>query len=297
MALDYIICFDCSIHQENDPLEVMRASKVRDILEYIESNWEQIHASNPNYTRENFPVSGTLIGVQKEWTLGELGELWKTFSTQGETCCAECPVNFRGRTLGCFGAVNYPLTAEFEQWLINHYNPSKKLPHALFTIIDENSITGEQSDANRGLSENGMGVWASLDPVRKRLPDFDREISSSQIMSVINGLGDLYFDVLWDLLHSFGAVKSDDETMLEISKILAPPFLGIQAAEDGAVVFDSSSGPHSEEEADRLVELLDKLDFVLESQDEDDRPTSGFKQFLAASFVALCCLSPIVADG
>src|SRR5262245_22966033 len=124
MAFEYLLVTDCRLHTSQPPEEIMQLSKFRDMLAYMKQNEEKI-SKLQGKKFEDFPVTRVVNGVPTETTAGALLRIWQSGSTLVENQCPTCPINFRQRTVGCYGAVNYPLSEQFESWLAENFRPTK----------------------------------------------------------------------------------------------------------------------------------------------------------------------------
>lgn len=315
MALDYVIDWSCPVREQLGPDDVYRVSKYRDMIAYFEANKDEILAAKPGRKLDDVPIHGRHPHRPDQMlTFGTIRTEWEKYEQLARPCCPDCPVNFRKRAIGCYGAVNYPLTVRFEQWMIERYNPPERWPDLIAKLIEEHGITGEDSDKNRGLDENGMGVFEAMRPLEKRIPHLDRPITTTQILSVMMGVREIRSDLCWSLLMSFGAVGGDSAAIDEISELVLlggsrmedewlvqlDPYTRIKREGDQIAFVTSADIPfslHSEENRQRLSDLMKRTQFTITGEPTDDRPIFGFKTWLLACYVSVANLATIVADG
>ncbi len=105
--------------------------------------------------------------------------------------CDKCPANPARHAFGCFGAIQYPITKEAEEWLLSRLpddadSPGLKL---LFKFVADLEIDGAQVDAQRNRPE----VFELSNPVVRtwgRWPS-RQKLSSSQLIYLLAFGGDI----------------------------------------------------------------------------------------------------------
>jgi hypothetical protein len=104
--------------------------------------------------------------------------------------CEPCPVNTLGKAPGCFGAINYPISLQSEEWLMSHISPKESLGTFMLTgTIREYNYTGKSIAA---LRSDGR-IFESTHPVAKSVEEKSlglMQITSNQIWEALFG-GDL----------------------------------------------------------------------------------------------------------
>jgi hypothetical protein len=182
-----------------------------------------------------------------------------------EQHCARCPANVGKRAFGCTGAINYPLTAAGESWLLEHL-PDNRHPlifMLLPRVMRDMGYTGERGAALR--AEPGVFLASAQAPVR----DLGAlTVSGDQVFEMLFLSGPIYPAHGSLLLQFLGAVPRDldADVMLQLSNPPSPAWI------DEHVPF-------------------------LHAPDASDDPTIGaLKAFLYALYVAYCLGVPLLLD-
>jgi Fe-S cluster biogenesis protein NfuA len=120
MAVDYVVDFDCPVKGElggmQDFLQVLKdAGRAGTILEHAAESTEPITDDTEFTFARQTPSGGR---IQEKLTLREIrkrGDRLSRYDGQ----CKGCEANVLQVTGGCSGCINYPISAEAEEWLLS----------------------------------------------------------------------------------------------------------------------------------------------------------------------------------
>lgn len=157
MGVDYIINYDCSPKQALTLEGLMGRIKGRDraytILKLYRDNGDDRPPSQMGFEMVRRRADGTeeteIIVVQDLLDAAEELLPWESY-------CAGCPANRSGLPFGCIGAINYPVSARGERWLLEQLpNNGFPLPYILLQkAVRELGYSGETGEALR--SQEGV---------------------------------------------------------------------------------------------------------------------------------------------
>ena len=120
MAIDYVIDYTCVPKQTLTTEGIVERLKAREragaVIKLFRENGDQRPPSEMGFEFTRTTVEGEeetrVIVVQVMLDLAaQLDPL--------EQHCAGCPANVSGRPFGCVGAIQYPITAAAERWLLD----------------------------------------------------------------------------------------------------------------------------------------------------------------------------------
>lgn len=283
----------------------MQLSKYRDMLMMIEEHQAELEEENPGKELEEIGVVIVRNGEQQEVTVGTLLQLWRSGSAMVENECPECPVNFRDRLVGCYGAINYPLSAQLEAWWQEHFKPMGDYTSTVLSMIEEYELTGESIDAQRPQAGEEPTLYEAPQPLTLNIAGWAQPVTTSQIIELLNFATLPPRDLLWGLLLDFGALRGAKEDLLGIDRLYTAPLLGLEfdkANENWLflheMINDSvmrhARNSFSEEEMRQYAEMFERIEFVLQVDPGDDRCIGGFKRFLYGCWLAMHGTFPVL---
>lgn len=178
--------------------------------------------------------------------------------------CVGCPANAMQRRFGCIGHLNYPISQQAEQWMLEQlphpdYDP---LPFLLLTKAEEFGCTGE---TGRWLRDQVGVIFESGDTLARRYPEMD--ISTDQLF-------EMFF-----LIEPTIPVKRS---------IMILMFMGaIERNMDAHELMNLT--PAASDAAERLP-------FRLHIEETDDHSTADIKRFLYALYRAYLLDRDVLLD-
>lgn len=195
MSLDYYIQYPCKVRESVSDEELLQMQKSKNRAEYV----LDLMRNDPK-TDTNIPESEWtfLVMVQRPEGLEEkrvkiVDLLAESAPLQSlSTNCKECAANILHIDFGCGGAINYPLTAITEKWLISRLpdDINSQAGNLLQMAISDFNFDGKAIDASR----NRKDLYESSKPeIRKWGSFFSKKtnVSSSQILHMIMQVGHL----------------------------------------------------------------------------------------------------------
>jgi hypothetical protein len=169
--------------------------------------------------------------------------------------CADCPANATGEAFGCVNAIQYPLSAAGEVWLLKQLpTPDEPLPWMILRqTVEEMGYTGASVEPLRA----SPTYFRDQSMYSRDLGEF--QVTTNQIFEMIFMLGHIQPAHAGVLLMLFGAIPRD-----------------MEAAELMAMVNRTLS----------TEELHERYPFLLKVEDDDDNTTAELKQFFKALYLA-----------
>ena len=127
MGADYIVHLSCNpklAFGDGDPLKgaatMMDMIKGRNMALFVAQKSEGRDPATIKIKRMKVTPEG-----QFEETTSYTDLMARTAPLEAQQkFCEGCPANFLGRPYGCYGALNYPVTAAGEQWLVSRLQPA-----------------------------------------------------------------------------------------------------------------------------------------------------------------------------
>jgi hypothetical protein len=189
LALDYAVQYPCDVRSQMTDAQLLAMVKMRRGAENAISH---IMQSQPGLPREQvlayemvMPILGP-DGVHKQTAvpLSQVMTLVEPLNALAAKCrnCA-ANLNVLG-TFGCISNVNYPLSAEAEEWLVSRLPDDAKDPQLqmLFKYIEDFGIDGKPVDAQRSRRE----LYVLSKPVERKWGWLGKQkITSSQVLHLL----------------------------------------------------------------------------------------------------------------
>jgi hypothetical protein len=126
--------------------------------------------------------------------------------------CLKCPVNYLAKPYGCFGAVNYPIPASAENWLLGRLQPSGTIgAHLCLKFMSELRVSGDSIRQMRrsGLFENPKTTKVTY--IKRFLKSLS--VSADQLLETIFMAGNAVAPAhCFNILLWLGAIKYDGKT-------------------------------------------------------------------------------------
>lgn len=196
MAIDYLIHFDCKAKEALGTTGVVDLVKARQrglslLKRFMADGMEESTARQVPFTIQRQGPDGM------ENRQVSVEQLLKEASLLDDHAhhCQECPAG-QGMPYGCFGTINYPISAAAEEWLaeLAAQALAKGLPDAiLLKFIMDQQVRG---DLFGNMRSNQPGQFMeSLHPIEIEgdLPVFEEPISvnTNQLLDMLFAVGDM----------------------------------------------------------------------------------------------------------
>jgi hypothetical protein len=215
MACDYIVNYECVPKREYGRGDIIAGTeallemvKARNRAEAIEYYAEQLGKAPEQESVTLNLVTPEGVSEQRQVTYGELSEEAAPLEVIAPRC-ADCPANFLERTMGCSGAINYPVSSEIERWVVEQIEPADHVGGNLcLQFMKEFQVDGSQSKGMRS-----AGFFEDKRPRRAVLSKglFRKvSVSTDQIFDAILAVGNpLQVGHCMGVLLWFGALTID----------------------------------------------------------------------------------------
>ena len=254
MAIDHIIDYDCIPKQALTTEGIIERIKAEEraytIIGLFRKNGDERPPSEMGFefTRST-PEGSEEVQVIVVQDLLDEAEVLNSLAHH----CEGCPANRTGKRFGCMGFVQYPITEEGEQWLIDRL-PVPDEP--LIWLLLKQGVKEFQYDGAsvQPLREADQTYFEAPYGFTRKLGEF--EISSNQVFEMIFAVGNILPNHAGILLLLFNAIARDLD---------ANVIMNISPASENA---------------------LEEHSFLLESDDSDDRTVAEFKDLLHAMYTA-----------
>jgi hypothetical protein len=195
MSFDYYIQYPCKVRESASDEELLQMEKSKNRAEYVLN----LMRNDPK-TDKSIPESEWTFQVMVQRPEGLEEKRVKIVDLLAESVplkslsvnCKGCTANIKQVDFGCGGAINYPLTAATEKWLISMLpeDINSQAGKLLQMAINDFNFDGKAIDASR----NRKDLYESSVPeIRKWGSFFSKKtsISSSQILHMIMNVGNL----------------------------------------------------------------------------------------------------------
>lgn len=220
MGIDYIIDYDCAPKQTLTLPGLMGRLKGRDraeaIIDLYRRNGDHRPVSEMGFEMTRRLPDGTeqteVVLVQD--LLNAAGDL-----VAQESHCIDCPANRTGVSFGCVGAINYPISADAERWLLDQLpDHSRPLPYMLLQrAIREIGFTG---GAARQLRAQPGIYFEAPEPLERDLAAI--RVDGNQLFELLFLSGAIQPAHGMMLLQFFGGVSQDLDADI-IMQLANPP--------------------------------------------------------------------------
>jgi hypothetical protein len=237
MGIDYLVDFDCEPKRALTVEGLMGRLKGRDRAERIIRLYRD-HGDYRPPAEMAFEMVRRLPDGREETELIVVQELLDAAAEliPWEAHCARCPANLWGQPFGCTGAINYPISAAGERWLLEQVPDNQ---HPLLFLLLQQAIhdlgyTGETVAALRAQP----GVFLESERAWQR--DLEAlTVSGDQVFEMLFLSGPIYPAHGSVLLQFFGAISQDldADVMMQLAR---PPS---QAWIDEQIPFQHTPDP------------------------------------------------------
>ncbi len=256
MGIDYIIHYDCLPKQamtvEGLLIRLKSRERAQAIIQLYRAQGDQRPPSAIGFEMVRRLPDGTdeteIIIVQDLLDRAAELETW-------ETHCVGCPANRIGAPFGCVGAINYPISAQAERWLLDQLpDNNHPLPFMLFQkAIRELGYTGDSAAPLRAQ----VGTFLEA-------PDaLERDLEAVQV----NG------NQVFELLFLSGAIGPAH------GSLLLQFFGGISRDLDADIIMQLAAPPS-------LAWIDEHIPFLHRSDPADDPSVMALKAFFRALYIA-----------
>lgn len=280
MAIEYIINHNCPAKDELGAEGIMHLVKSKGRAEILLER----------FIKDGMPREEALhatFGVQVRRPTGE-EEMKRTTVAQllreaellidHEPACKSCPVSF-GRSFGCYGSINYPISEKAEEWLANLAAKAvtEGMPNSiLIKFMLDQQVDGQTFKQMRG--GEGIGYFESKLPIEVEIEDDvlgNAIIDTNQIMEMFFGVGEMK-DVHQQFLLFFSGGLTLQDTPPDEDRIGVEIQIAVVEDQFGATRF-------------WVYKMPDEL--------SDDHTTRQIKAFLRSVFEAFCAQASVSVDG
>jgi hypothetical protein len=254
MAIDYIIDYDCTPKQTLTTQGIIERLKGEERAQTIIAMFRK-NGDNRPPSEMGFEFTRSTPEGEKEKKVIVVQDLLDAAAELKplEHHCVGCPANRTGKSFGCMGFIQYPVSARGEAWLLN------QLP-----VPDE------------------ALVWLLL---KQGVEEFKYDGSS---LAPMRQAGDAYFEVRGMLSRRLGEFRITNDQVFEMLFLLGhiqPPHAGVVLLFFNAI--------NRELNADQIMKIsrapqdaVARFPFQHKPAPDDDRTVAEFKAFLHALYIA-----------
>jgi hypothetical protein len=243
VGIDHVIHYDCEAKQtltvENLIDRIKGRDRARIIIRLYHDEGDHRLPSQMGFQMVRRLPDGTeeteIIRVQDLLDAAEELARW-------EPACTGCPANRAGSPFGCISAINYPISAQAERWLLDQMPDQNHLLSfvLLQKTLCEMGYTGESAAPLR--QREGM-FWESVEPLARDMGSF--QVSGDQVFELLFLSGPIYPAHGSLLLLFFGGISQDldADTLMQLAsppsrdwiQTTAPLLLAPHAADDESI--------------------------------------------------------------
>lgn len=266
MAIDYIIDYDCVPKQQFGTESIKERLKGRErattIIRMFREAGDERDPDEMGFEFTRSTPEGTtekeLIVVQD--MLDNFDELKPVMPH-----CQGCPANRTGMPFGCMGFVQYPISGEAEEWLLNQL-PSIDEP--LVWLLLKQGVENFAYDglAIDRLRKEGDTYFLDKFPANRFLGEFT--LNANQIFEMIFSVG--------DIIPNHGAVLLLFYNAIERSELEAPQIMALAPAD---------------------AEKIQAHPYLHQIMQGDDRTLADFKEFFEALWVSWALNVKLLIDA
>ena len=261
MAIDYCLAYECNPkrHFGNGDCnkgtgEILERLKAKTRAQFIMRMAKQ-EGRDPYAISVDVITSGSDGNqIQKSVTIAELEGYSKSL-VEHSADCNGCPAKCIEGSYGCIGCINYPISAQAENWLIDRLQPSGTMGAEMcFDLIRDRGINGSQA-ANmrqRGLFE----ITQAKKIILKKALFKNQSITADQLFETMFMVGNPIDPFhCFGVLLFFGALTIDGRVITDPkdSNSLAK-LLDLKTQEDKAQHTQQVLGPPSDSEEIKCFE-------------------------------------------
>lgn len=195
MSIDYYASYPCKVRETVSDSDLLRMEKARNqvntVLEVMR-NHPSVDKSKPEsewtyMARKMGPEGPQDVSIRIGDAMAEAAPL-ESLAVH----CKECPFNIRSVDFGCGGCIQYPISAQAEQWLRSRLPDDLSSPRGqlLTGALQDLDFDGAPVDAQRHRND----LYESSTPPERKWGRFfgkKTRITSSQILHMSFNLGPL----------------------------------------------------------------------------------------------------------
>lgn len=265
MAIDYIIDYACTPKQTLTTEGILERLKGKQRAETIIALFRKNGDNRPpsemgfEFTRSTPDGTEETRVIVVQYLLDAAAEL-----TPMEQHCHNCPANRTGKSFGCMGFIQYPISTKAETWLLNRL-PVPDEP--LIWLLLRQGIEEFQYDGAsvRPLRQTSGTYFEEQKVISRRLGEF--EVNADQVFEMIFAVGPVNPNHAALLLLFFRAIDRE----LEASQIM-------QIAPASPDTYQAHP-------------------FIIQAESGDDTTISEFKAFFRALHLAWGLHVPMLIDA
>lgn len=209
MAVDYLILKDCKVKEQLAPDQLVatikdrnRAYQVRDML--ANSGKSQVEIDNFEFTFQKLTPNGIENSKHKIPDIVANTSILDTLSP----ICNDCPIA-NGKSFGCLGAVNYPISAKCEKWLAKVASDSYKKGEEyslMITFILDKNVNGNITADSRNQGETFFELRKPAEIILSKGLFSKKSINTNQILDMLFGYNVMQSTHMNHMLMLFGGI-------------------------------------------------------------------------------------------
>lgn len=284
MAIEYTLYLECPLQDNVQYRDFMSRARVRHVLTTIDEQNQQVKdaGDNPDELEVKLPsYAAKKTGLNETLTVKELRRHCLEYDKEGMKYCHQCPGNVWQEIMGCHGAIELPISANAENWLMNQFQPPEGDKSFTAHHLVANKLLGRKVDATRpqenGKLKDGVSVpiFELPYPVATKLSDDGPLYTSSQIIEFLSGCEPTIIpQTLFGLCRDFGFISGDTE---EVKKIYG--FLAMEAM-SGPEEMVKQHGPEWKQH------ITQNLHFTMSPEEDEDPSINQWRAFFYAAWQA-----------
>ncbi len=214
MAIDYVINYDCIPRQTLNTEGIVERLKGQNRAETIIGMYRE-RGDERSPDKIGFEFTRSTPDGEQETKVVIVQDLLDAAAELEPLAshCRECSANRKGEPFGCIGFIQYPISAEGEEWLINRLPvPDEPLVWMLLNQgVREFNYDGS---AAKPLRAGASTYFESARAIKRKLGE--TEITSDQVFEMIFGVGHIipnHGALLLLFFHAIGRELEADEIM------------------------------------------------------------------------------------
>ncbi len=266
MAIDYVVDYACVPKEALTTEGIVERLKARERAGAVIKLFREAGDNRPP-SEMGFEFTRTTLSGEEENRVIVVQEMLDLAAELDPLAhfCADCPANVRGVPFGCVGAIEYPISAAAERWLLDQL-PGIDLPLVWLLL-------------RQGVQEMGYD-GAPVAALRANPTYFEeRRVAGRDMVEFV-----MTADQVFEMLFLLGAIQ--------------PAHAGITLLLFGAIPREVEAGQIvaimnrtlSEDEIAR------DFPFQMRIAPDDDRTVAGLKEFFAALYRAWALGVPLLLD-
>lgn len=195
MSIDYFGSFSCKVRETIIDENLLDLVKSKNRVNMVLNIMRKEPSSNNQKPESEWTFKTMRIGHEgpQETEVRIADEIIKIAPLDAlAVSCKNCPFNLRFTDFGCGGAINYPISARAERWLLSKLpsDLNSRVGHFLTSALNDFGYDGACIDKLRGNSE----LYEAKSPAERKWGGFfskKTRVTSSQILHITFAVGSL----------------------------------------------------------------------------------------------------------